>query len=588
MAGTRFTVSSRIHSQSIFFAESRPDSRTGIFHDGENVTSRGRLESTDAFARAAADLRAQRPIRSQRLQKIVSALRDKDFAFAEQELTKYLAGRADDANALYLMAQAARGLDRHRKAATHLAAALEFAPDFAAARFEYAKLLFETNEFSAALDQAQLLLAGAAGNPLFRHLKATILQTVGEHRQALAIFEQLASENPARAQSWLGYGDSLRMAGFQEKSVAAYRRAIACRPSFGSAWWSLANMKTIGFGDEDIAAIQKQLMQTEISPDDRVLLQFALGKAYEDKGTYDRSWEHYAKANAAMRLRADYDPDTLSSGVAANKRVFTAEFLRSKSGMGCPATGPIFILGRPRSGSTLVEQILCSHTLVEGTAELPYIAALARQETAGNSATEMGYPERVEQLDPGALRALGEAYLDSARIHRKLGRPFFIDKNPANYFYIGLIHLMLPEAKIIDVRRNPAAASLSIFKQYYSRINLRLGELGRFYCDYVELMAHFDRVMPGTVHRVIYEEMVANPEAEVRRLLDYLGLPFEEGCLRFYETSRPILTPSSEQVRRPISSEAVDHWRNYEPWLAALIKSLGSVLTDYPAVPDGY
>ena len=342
-------------------------------------------------------------------------------------------------------------------------------------------------------------------------------------------------------------------------------------------------MKTVGFGDADIAAIQKQLLEPDISPDDRVLLQFALGKAYEDKGVYDRSWEHYAKANAAMRLRVDYDPDTLSSGVAANKQVFTAEFLRSRSGMGCNAAGPIFILGRPRSGSTLVEQILCSHSMVEGTAELPYITALARQETS-----EKDFPELVEQLGPDMLLGLGQAYLESAHIHRKLGRPFFIDKNPANYFYIGLIQLILPNAKIIDVRRNPAAASLSIFKQYYSRINLRLNELGRFYCDYVELMAHFDRVMPGRVHRVIYEEMVSNPEAEVRRLLDHLGLPFEEACLRFYETERPVLTPSSEQVRRPISNEAVDHWRNYEKWLAPLIKSLGPVFTEYPAVPDGY
>jgi len=541
------------------------------------------LKNTDGFARAATELRAQRPMRSPRLQKIVTALRNRDFAFAEEEAAGYLAERADDANAIYLMALAARGLDQHQKAVTLLAVALELAPDFAAARFDYAKLLFETNRFSAALEQAELLLADAPSNPLFRHLKATILQTVGEHVQALAIFEQLAAENPARAQSWLGYGDSLRMAGFREKSVAAYRRAIACRPSFGSAWWSLANMKTVGFGDADIAAIQKQLLEPDISPDDRVLLQFALGKAYEDKGVYDRSWEHYAKANAAMRLRVDYDPDTLSSGVAANKHVFTAEFLRSRSGTGCSAAGPIFILGRPRSGSTLVEQILCSHSMVEGTAELPYIAALARQETS-----EKDFPDLVEQLGPDTLLGLGQAYLESAHIHRKLGRPFFIDKNPANYFYIGLIQLILPNAKIIDVRRNPAAASLSIFKQYYSRINLRLNELGRFYCDYVELMAHFDRVMPGRVHRVIYEEMVSNPEAEVRRLLDHLGLPFEEACLRFYETERPVLTPSSEQVRRPISNEAVDHWRNYEKWLAPLIKSLGPVLTEYPAVPNGY
>jgi hypothetical protein len=232
-----------------------------------------------------------------------------------------------------------------------------------------------------------------------------------------------------------------------------------------------------------------------------------------------------------------------------------------------------------------VEQILCSHSAIEGTAELPYIAELARAKDPDGTDAHYTYPEALAELNLDAFADLGREYLRRAALHRKSGRPLFIDKAPANYFYVGLIHLILPNAKIIDVRRHPVACSLSIFKQYYSRTNLRLGELGRFYRDYVELMAHFDCVLPGRIHRLLYEDVVAAPEKETRRLLHYLGLPFEENCLRFYETERTVLTPSSEQVRRPISGDAVDHWRNFEPWLRPLVESLGSVAADYPSVP---
>jgi hypothetical protein len=316
-------------------------------------------------------------------------------------------------------------------------------------------------------------------------------------------------------------------------------------------------------------------------------MQFALAKAFEDLGAYDRSFEQYAKANAATRLRIEYDPNTLSSGVAANKALFTSEFLRSRGGVGCKMRDPIFILGRPRSGSTLVEQILSSHSAIEGTAELPYITLLAsRLEQRESTTYGTDYLKVLAGMEPAALTALGEEYIVDTRVHRKLDRPFFIDKKPGNFAHIGLIHLILPNAKIIDARRHPAASCLSMFKHYSSKGRIRLAELGRFYRDYVELMAHFDRVLPGRIHRVIYEDMIADPEAEVRRLLDYLDLPFEESCLRFYETKRTVLTPSSEQVRRPITGEAVDYWRNFEPWLGTLITSLGSVFTEYPSVPE--
>lgn len=342
-------------------------------------------------------------------------------------------------------------------------------------------------------------------------------------------------------------------------------------------------MKTVPFGDADIVAMQEQLKRPELAADDRIHIQFCLGKAYEDHRAYRQSFENYAKANAGLRVLINYNPDNVTKVVVRSKALFTPALLRSLATAGCTAPDPIFIVSLPRAGSTLIEQILSSHSAIEGTAELPYITALAEQLEESEGAT---YPKCLEKLEPSVFKTLGEEYLQRAQVHRKLGRPFFIDKMPPNFFYVGLICLALPNAKIIDARRNPAACCLSMFKHYLSKkARPRLSELGRFYRDYVELMAHFDSVLPGRIHRVIYENMVANSEAEIRRLLDYLGLPFEESCLRFYETKRSVLTPSSEQVRRPISSDAVDHWRNYEPWLGSLMESLGSVLSAYPAVP---
>jgi tetratricopeptide (TPR) repeat protein len=542
-------------------------------------------ETTDPFAAAAAELRARRPLRSGRLRQIVS--NPQNAAIAEQELQAYLAGHPDDADALSLLAQISARLGRRSEALSLWRRCLERAPDFASARFDLANLLVQSNKFGEALAETERLLGEDDGNPLFRRLKANILGMIGEDAPSLAIYEDLAADNPPQAEFWLSYGHALRAIGGQAKSIAAYRKALEFRPSCGLAYWSLAHLKTFRFDDADIAAMQDQLKRADISADDRVTLQFALGKADEDRGAYERSFEHYAKANAAMRLRIDYDIEGVASGVARNKAVFTPEFLKSRSGAGCPAPDPIFVLGLPRSGTTLVEQVLSSHSAIEGTAELPYIPALAAQ-----LAEEKGGGRRADTLDvlgklePAALAALGEEYLESARLHRKLGRPFFIDKKPRNFLHIGLIHLILPNAKIIDVRRHPVACCLSTFKSYFSSAHPRLAELGQFYRHYVELTAHFDRVLPGRVHRIVYETLVADPEGEVRRLFDYLGLPFEERCLHFYETERAVRTPSAEQVRRPIYTDALDNWRHYEPWLGPLIKSLGSALTRYPEVPE--
>jgi tetratricopeptide (TPR) repeat protein len=547
----------------------------------------------DAFSIAVADLAKLRPLQNPILQQIALSLQNNRVEFASRELVNYLSKYPDDPAALYLAAQLENRFHRPAKAAVTLARCLELAPDYFAARFAYASTLYTLHEFVAALSETERLLTEDADNPLFLQLKAGLLDKIGEGAGALAIWERLTAQYPAQEESWRRYGDALRALGFLEKAATAYRKAIDCRPSFGQAWWNLASLRVFQFSDADIAAMHEQLQRPDLAVEDRIDLLFALGRAYEDLRVYEKSYSHYAKANAAKRLQRSESAQAPASGVAEKVRVFTPAFLHGRSGGGFPTPDPIFVVGRPRSGSTLLEQILSSHSAIEGTGELPYIVGLAAQlRERRKSADGAGYDQLLERLDASEFRALGEEYLKKAQSHRKLGRQLFVDKTPNNYHHLGLIRLILPNAKIIDVRRNPAANCFSIFKLNYATlklnyrgVNLNLSELGRVYCDYVELMAHFDRVLPGWVHRVIYERLVADPETEIRNLLDYLGLPFEDSCLHFYQTERAVRTPSAGQVRRAISGEEVDQWRNFEPWLAPLLASLGAVFTEYPAVP---
>ncbi|MBV9993198.1 MAG: sulfotransferase [Alphaproteobacteria bacterium] len=543
-------------------------------------------QQPDTLTLAARRLAAERPLKHRRLLEAADLVAANRFGEAESALSEHLSKRGDDVDALALLARALVRQGRKREAIAVLERVAQLAPDFAVARFNLANLLAQTNRFDAALAELDAVLGLDPDNALFLQLKASILETTGESAASLAICRRLADENPNRAECFVSLGHALRALGRKDEAVAAYRNAIALVPQSGLAWWSLANMKTARFGSAEIDLMRRQLARGDLAVEDRLHLQFALGKAYEDAREFDKSFEQYAKANATTRLRIDYDPGTLGAGVAANKRIFTREFFASREGQGCPAPDPIFVLGRPRSGSTLIEQILSSHSAIEGTAELPYITAMAaRLEGREGSSYSASYLDVLARLSADELKRLGEEFMDATRVHRKQGRPFFIDKKPGNFPHVGLIHLILPNAKIVDARRHPAACGLSMFKHYSSKGRLRLSELGLFYRDYVALMAHFDAVLPGRVHRVIYEEMVADPEREVRRLLGHLGLPFEESCLRFYETERTVLTPSSEQVRRPISGEAVDYWKNYEPHLQPLIRSLGSVFDEYPRVP---
>ena len=335
--------------------------------------------------------------------------------------------------------------------------------------------------------------------------------------------------------------------------------------------------------------MQAQIANAALDDVSRLHFHFALGKAYEDAGDYAQSFEHYSKGNALERARSRYDAELNSSRTARLKTRFSREFLSARAGSGHGAADPIFIVGMPRSGSTLLEQILSSHSMVEGTTELPEITTMAKGlRDQADSDEPAAYSEVLCAMSAAELRELGERYIERTRIYRKTDRPFFIDKMPNNFLHTGMIQLMLPNAKIIDARRHPMACCFSNFKQYYARgqrFSYGLEAMGRFYRDYVELMAHYDEVLPGRIHRVIYERIVEDTEAEVRSVLAYCGLPFEDGCLRFFENERGVRTASSEQVRQPIYREGLDHWRHYEEWLDPLKAALGQVLDAYPAVP---
>jgi cytochrome c-type biogenesis protein CcmH/NrfG len=524
------------------------------------------------------------------LVRAATALCENKLAIAEQALRTILKARPTDVAAIRMLAETGMRLGRYEDAENLLARCVELAPGFTAARHNYATVLYRQNKPEAAIAEADRLLAEDPDNPGYRNLKAAALGRIGEYDQAIELYGAVLKDQPRQPKVWMSLGHALKTVGRQAEAVEAYRRTIALAPQMGEAWWSLANLKTVGFADADVATMAAQLKRADLTDEDRFHLEFALGKAREDAGAFEASFGHYERGNALRRQGLDYEADETTDQARRAKALFTGDFLAARAGQGCPAPDPIFIVGLPRAGSTLIEQILSSHSQVEGTQELPDIIAMARR-LGGRAkrASEGRYPEVLADLSADDMRALGEEYLARAKPHRKLGRPFFIDKMPNNWAHLGLIHLALPNAKVIDARRHPLGCGFSAFKQHFARgqgFTYDLADIGRYYADYVELMAHFDAVRPGRVHRVIYEAMVADPEGETRALLDHCGLPFEEGCLRFYENDRAVRTASSEQVRQPIFTDAADHWRNYEPWLGPLKAALGPVLDTYPNPPS--
>ncbi len=513
------------------------------------------------------------------------ALVDNDLPTAEGILRPYLKQRPTDVKAIRMMAELAARVGRLGDSENLLRRALELAPGFTAARANLATVLYRQNRHADAIAELERLEQDGLNNLATTSLKAAALGRIGGHEESIALYRKILDARPGEPRLLTSYGHNLKTVGAQADSIAAYRRAIAIEPTLGEAWWSLANLKTVSFSEDDVAAMNAALRHPALKQEDRFHLHFALGKAAEDKGEAEASFRHYAEANRLRRSLLDYSADDMHRHVERCMALFTPQFFAERAGSGHPSREPIFILGMPRAGSTLVEQILASHPEIEGTAELPDMPAIARRlDGRKRRDDESLYPECLAGLDADALQSLGQEYLDRAQVQRFTDRPFFIDKLPNNWAHVGLIRLILPNAKIIDARRHPLACGFSNFKQHYARgqrFSYDLAEIGAYYRDYVTLMRHFDQALPGLVHRVIHEDLVDDPEGEIRRLLDFLGVQFDAACLVFHQNPRAVRTASSEQVRRPISRAGLDQWQAFEPWLGPLRDALGPVLQDW-------
>jgi tetratricopeptide (TPR) repeat protein len=508
------------------------------------------------------------------------------LGLAERALKSYLKRHPTDFVAIRMLAELASRLGRSEDSETLLARCLELAPNFRPALQNYAFVLQRQNKPLEALAVLEGPLAQEPDDPNLRVTKAAALVQIGNYAEAIALYDGVLRHYPNQPRLWMSYGHALKTENRGTAAIAAYRRSIAQLPTLGESYWSLANLKTFRFEPADIAAMEKQIARADLLDDDRLHFHFALGKAFEDLGRFAESFDQYQRGNLLRRKQIAYDPEDTAGKIDQTIALFDRPFLARHQGSGCHDPDPIFVVGLPRSGSTLIEQILASHSQIEGTMELPDLHAIVK---ALNGRKKRGdpslYPAVLTELDAARLRELGEDYLKRTRIQRKTGRPFFIDKMPNNFLHAGLIHLMLPNAKIIDARRHPMGACFSVFKQHFARgqaFSYDLADVGRYYADYVRLMAHFDAVLPGRIHRVHYEAMVTDTEAEITRLLDYCGLSLEPACLSFWQTKRSVRTASSEQVRQPIFTDGVDHWRHFNEWLGPLGVALGETVTNYP------
>ncbi len=504
---------------------------------------------------------------------------------AETSLRDYLKRFPSDFVAIRMLAELASRLGRYEDAENLLRRCLELAPNFVAAQQNYALVLQRQNKVVEALAVLDRQLALEPGDPGLRSLKASCLVKIGDYDAAIELYAGILRHYPDQAKLWMSYGHALKTENRRDAAIEAYRRSIRQMPELGEAYWSLANLKTFRFDDAEIATMQAQLARPDLRDEDRLHFHFALGKALEDLTDPASAFQHYQTGNRLRRDQIFYDADETSRTVDRTITIFDKDFLTGKAGSGSAAADPIFIVGLPRSGSTLIEQILASHPEVEGTMELPDLQAMVKSLGGRKKREDPSlYPEVLVDLDARRLQQLGDEYIERTRIQRKTTRPFFIDKMPNNFFHVGLIQLILPRARIIDARRHPLATCFSAFKQHFARgqgFSYDLTDVGRYYADYVRLMTHFDRVMPGRIHRVFYEQMVGDSENDIRRLLDYCGLSFEPACLNFWQNTRSVRTASAEQVRQPIFTDGLNQWRHFEPWLDPLKAALGEALENY-------
>jgi tetratricopeptide (TPR) repeat protein len=506
---------------------------------------------------------------------------DGELLPAEDIVRAYLLKHGNHVEAMRLLARIGLQQDVLDDAEFLLEAVLELAPDYSAARYDYAMALLRRHKHVQALAELEKLLQVDPQNRAFRTTYATTCVGLGDHERALALYRELIADAPSGAQLselHLSVAHSHKALGRQQEAIAAYHDAAAARPNFGDAYWSLANLKTYRFADDEIARMRAEVAAAPTALVDRYHLCFALGKAFEDRGEFAESYHYYERGNALKRSESRYRAEPVERNTRLQQEICTREFFAARQGSGCARPDPIFIVGLPRSGSTLLEQILASHSRIEGTMELADIPRtvleLQGREPVGENPR---YPRVLAELTAADFLRLGETYISDTRVYRA-GKLRFIDKMPNNFRHLGLIHLILPNAKIIDARRDAMACCFSNFKQLFAsgqEFTYGLDDIGRYYRTYLELMAHWDSVLPGKVLRVEHEDVVDNLEANVRRMLEFCELEFEPQCLEFYKTERSIRTASSEQVRRPIFKEGIDQWRNFEPWLGPLREILG-------------
>ena len=497
---------------------------------------------------------------------------------AEEICRHFLRRNPKHVEAMRLLAQIGLRLGILDDAEFLLESAAAFEPDNIQVRLDYIDVLRKRQKFARSCEEAEALYQRDPDSPLFQsHLAIESMQT-GNYDRAFELFGSVLARLPGDPATLTSRGHALKTVGDQERAVASYRAAIAARPGHGDAYYALANLKTYRFTEAELAAMQVQAARTDIGFMDRVHLAFALGKAFEDRAEHAQSFRFYELGNDLKRRQTGYDADRMTAEMDAQKRVCTSELFESKANVGSRVRDPIFILGLPRAGSTLLEQILASHSQIDGTLELPNILALAHK-LRGRKAGKSRYPDVLHDLDADQFAEMGDRFIEDTRIHRQ-GASFFIDKMPNNFRHIGLIHLILPNATIIDARRDAMDCCFSGFKQLFAEgqdFTYGLTEIGRYYRDYVGLMDHWDSVLPGRVLRVNHEDVLDDLEGQTRRMLDHIGLPFEESCLDFHRTERAVRTASSEQVRRPLNRSGQGAWKPYAPWLSKLEKELGAI-----------
>ena len=509
---------------------------------------------------------------------------DGDLGPAEEIIRAYLLRHGDHPEAMRLLARIGMARDVLDDAEALLEAVLKLSPDHQAARYDYAQTLVQRHKYVQARAQITRLLALDPANLDYRSLAATTAVGFGEQDTAIALYREMLAERPTDPDLHLWLAHALKTVGRTSEAVQAYRAAAAARPDFGDAYWSLANLKSYRFSDEEIARMRAEEASPATAPADRHHLCFALGKALEDRSETAESWRYYAQGNALKRSESRYRPEIIETNTNKQIEVCTRGFFSRRAGWGARAHDPIFILGLPRSGSTLLEQILASHSQVEGTQELADVQRIVLElQGREPSLDDSRYPAVLADMTEQDFGALGEKYLADTRVYRT-GRPIFIDKMPNNFRHIGLIHLMQPNATIIDARREPMSCCFSNLKQLFAQgqeFAYSIEDISRYYRTYLELMQHWDEVLPGRILRVQHEDVVADLEGGVRRMLDHCGLAFEPDCIDFHKTRRSVRTPSSEQVRQPIFRDGLHRWRRYEPWLQPLEVALGDALTRY-------